>query len=282
MFDVNWQAIIGSQEIFRYLFFRLLPAGITLLLGRWLARRVRPTLRKALLHTDLTASLIHLVDTAVYYLILLTALLLALSFVGVPATTLLTIVGVVVVILGIALQNSLSNFAATVIFLLFKPFEVGDLIETGTVMGRVQEIQLFNTVLLSANNQVHTLPNSKIQNEGVTNYSTSDTLRVDLVFGISYSDDVEKAKQVMAEVLAADGRVLPDPAPLIFVENLGESSVDVAVRPFVNSTDYWAFKFDVIGRMKQALEAAGITIPFPQRDVYVRTSTPLENSQTSS
>ena len=274
MSQVNWQEILGSQVIIRYLLLRLLPAFLTLFVGRWLARRVRPTLRKALLRTAATPSLVNLTDTVVYYLILLSFLILSLSFLGVPSTTLLTIVGVVVVILGIALQNSLSNFAATVIFLLFKPFEVGDLIETGSVMGRVQEIQLFNTVLLAANNQVHTLPNSKIQSEGVTNFSTMDTLRVDLVFSISYSDDVEKARRVIAEVLAADGRVLPDPEPLIFVQELGESSVDVAVRPFVRGEDYWAFKFDVVGRVKQALEAAGLTIPFPQRDIYIKSEGP--------
>lgn len=270
MLGIDWQNILESQEIFRYLLLRLLPVIIVLLLGRWLARRTRPILRRALQRTELTPSLINLTGTIVNYLILLAAFILALSFLGAPTTTVVTTIGIVVVILGIALQASLSNFAATVIFLLFKPFELGDLIETCGVMGRVQEIQLFNTVLLAANNKVHTLPNSKIQDNGVTNYSTKDTLRVDLVFSISYSDDVEKAKQVMANVLAADGRVLPDPEPLIFVQTLGESSVDVAVRPFVRGDDYWTFMFDVVGRMKQALEAAGITIPFPQRDVHFK------------
>lgn len=272
--DIDWQSVFASQEIMRYIVFRLLPAFITLLLGRWAAKRIHPILHKALRRIELTPSLVNLTEVVFHYFILLVALILALSFLGVPSATLLTIIGVVVVVLGIALQNSLSNFAATVIFLLFKPFEVGDLIETCGVMGVVQEIQLFNTVLLAANNKVHTLPNSRIQDYGVTNYSTKDTLRVDMVFSISYTDDFEIAKQVIGDVLAADGRVLPEPEPLIFVQELGESSVDVAVRPFVRGEDYWTFKFDVIGRVKLALESAGLTIPFPQRDVYVKTGSP--------
>ena len=127
---MDWQSVFGSQQILDYLFFRLLPAGITLLLGRWLAGAARPMLRQALQRTNLTTSLINLIDTVVHYLLLLAVLIIALSFFGVPTTALLTIVGIVVVILGIALQTSLSNFAATIIFLLFKPFELGDLIET--------------------------------------------------------------------------------------------------------------------------------------------------------
>ncbi len=173
---------------------------------------------------------------------------------------------------GIALQQSLGNFAATIIFLLFKPFEVGDLIETGGVRGTVKEIQLFNTVLLTFDQKIVTLANAKIQAEGIANFSKTGILRSDMLFGISYDDDLTKAKQLIEELVVADERILTDPQPQIAVLELGDSSVNIGVRPFVKTEDYLNVRFDMIEKVKLRFDEAGITIPYPQRDVHISQS----------
>ena len=268
---------MNFQETFQTI---LLPALIrlglailTLLVGRWLARRGRGWLHATLEKTDLTASLVTLFTTLTFYGIWVMTILTALAVLGVPVNYLVTVGGVVFIVLGIAMQQSLANFAATVIFLLFKPFQVGDLIETsgttGTVTGTVTEIQLFNTVLQRADGKVVTLPNAKIQGDGITNYSKADALRVDLVFGISYSDDIRQARRIAEEVLAADDRILRDPPPQVAVLELAESRVNLAVRPFAKLEDYWQVQLDLQERIKARFDEEGISIPFPQRDIHV-------------
>ena len=182
------------------------------LVGRWLARMARRWVQRGLKKTTLTESVAQLIERATYFCILLGAVLVALAVVGVPTTSLIYTVGIVLVIFGVALQESLSSFAATVIFLTFQPFRVGELIETNGVIGTVREISLFQTILTKADNKILTLPNAQIQNSVLVNYSRMGTLRADLTFGIGYSDDLRKAKQVLQELVAADPRVLAEPA----------------------------------------------------------------------
>lgn len=248
---------------------RLLGVALTFLVGQWLARNSRKWLTAVLQKRGLPKSIVTLLTSLTFATVWLLAILVILALLGVPVYTLIAGIGLVVIVLGIALRESLGNFAATIIFALFKPFETGDLIETANTMGVVQEIELFNTVLLSADNKIHVLPNGLIQSSGLTNLSKMGRLRLDLRFGISYGDDVTLAKQTLYELLVADERVLADPAPIIFVKALGDSAVELAAWPYVRTEDYFAFQIDALEQGKLGLENAGITIPFPQRDVHL-------------
>ena len=248
---------------------RLLGVVAILIVGRAVANLAKKGLLSSLKRTDLTESLNTLIVTLTYYTIMVLSVLLALAVLGVPTTTLVTVAGLVVVVLAIALQSSLGNLAATINFLLFKPFEVGDVIQVGAVLGIVQEIQIFNTILASPDHKIHVLPNAMIANTGLANYSKVGTIRVDLVFGIGYEDDIDKAKQVIGDMLTKDGRVLETPVPQIFVQTLNDSSVDIAAWPFVKIADFLAFQTSITEAVKKGFDEAGITIPYPQRDIHL-------------
>ncbi len=245
-----------------------LSAGIVVL-ARWLAPWSRQRMFTILGRTKLTSALIRLSVTLVYYGVWVVAGMVILGIIGLPLNVILTSFGIVIVVLGIALQQSLRDLAATVNFLLFAPFEIGDLIETAGTIGTVLEIQPLSTAILRGDNKTAILPNGQLQQNGIINYSKIGVLRVDLVFGISYNDDVRKARQIAQQVLDHDPRVLADPAPMIVVLGLGDSSVDLGVRPFVKVADYWQAQWDLTERIKRAFDEASITIPFPQRDVHM-------------
>ena len=253
---------------------RLLGVALTFLVGQWLARNSRKWLTAVLQKRGLPKSIVTLLASITFATVWVLTLLVMLALLGVPVYTLIAGIGLVVIVIGIALRESLGNFAATIIFALFKPFETGDLIETANTMGVVQEIELFNPVLLSADNKVHVLPNGLIQSSGLANLSKIGKLRLDLRFSIGYEDDVALAKQVLHNLLDQDDRVLDDPAPIIFVKALGDSAVELAVWPYVLQENYFAFQYDVLERGKLLLEEAGLTIPYPQRDVHIHQSQP--------
>ncbi len=248
---------------------RLAVAIIVLLLGRRLARIARELVKKALHQAGLTESLVSLFTAVTYYGILLLAVMLALVLMGIPITSIVLAVGVVIVILGIALQESLSNLAATVLFLLFQPYKVGDIVQTAGVMGIIKEIQIFHTVIMTFDNKLVTAPNGKIQDSNIVNYSRLGTLRADVNVQVSYGDDLQQAKQILLDILAADERVLPDPPPSVVILDFGENGILVGVRPFVKLEDYWNMQFDLRERIKARFDEAGITIPFPQRDIHL-------------
>jgi small conductance mechanosensitive channel len=246
---------------------RLAGAFLVLLIGRALARRSRSTLSRALQRRSMAPSIVRLLALMTYYGVLLLAVMLGLALLGLPLTTTLVVLLIVLVVLGIALQQSISNLAATIVFMLFQPFKLGDLIQAGGVMGTVKEIQFLSTVLVTANNLVVTIPNGKIQGEVLINYSTLDMLRTDTTLTVSHRADVEQVTRVLADVLTADGRVLSEPAPQTFVQALGENGMEFAVRAWVKSADYWAFQQDLPGQIKIRFDAEGIAIAHPQREV---------------
>jgi small conductance mechanosensitive channel len=248
---------------------RVGAAILVFIFGRWLAQRARTALRTALSKTALAPSMTRLLLLLAYYGILLLTLITALALIGFPITALLTASLIIVVILGIALQQSIANLAATIIFMLFQPFKLGELIKANNVLGTVKEIQFFSTVLVTGDNMEVTIPNSKIQGDTLLNYTRLGKLRVDFVFGVSYQADLEKVKRVLYELVTSDPRVLADPAPLIFVQELGDNSVQVAARPWVKSEDYWKLQWDLPERVKLRFDAEGIGIPYPQRDVHL-------------
>jgi len=248
---------------------RIAAAIAVLIIGRILAKYGRKTLESALRRTTLTESMISLFVALTYYGILVMTVVTSLIIIGLPVASVVASFSVIIIVLAVALQQSLADLAATINFLLFKPFEVSDIVETGGVLGVVQEIQLFSTVILSPDQKTHVLPNSKIQSGGLANYSKTDDTRLDLTFGIGYNSDVDVAKKVIADILASDERVLTEPAPQIFIGNLGDSSIDITVWPYVHIGDYFAFLADIVENVKKGFDEAGIIVPYPQRDVHL-------------
>jgi len=188
---------------------------------------------------------------------------------GVQTTSLVALIGAAGLTIGLALQGTLSNVASGVMLLIFRPFKVGDVIDTDGVVGKVLDIGLFITELNTPDNIRVILPNSRIWGNQIKNIVANPTRRLDLVFSISYGDDMEKAKSVVREVLAGEKRILPEPAPMIVVGQFGDSSVDLFIRPWVNTAEYWDVRFALLQGIKQAFDQQGITIPFPQRDVHL-------------
>jgi small conductance mechanosensitive channel len=253
---------------------RVGAAFLVLLVGRWLAVRARTALRTAMSKTTLAPSMTRLLLLLVYYSILLITAIVSLALIGFPITALLTASLIVVVILGIALQQSIANLAATIMFMLFQPFKLSELIKANNVLGTVKEIQFFSTVLVTGDNMEVTIPNAKIQGDTLYNYTRLGKLRIDFVFGVSYQSDIEQVKRALSDLFASDARILADPAPRIFVQELGDSSVDIAARPWVRPDDYWDVQWEMPERVKRRFDAEGISIPFPQRDVHLFPAAP--------
>ncbi|MBM4102502.1 MAG: mechanosensitive ion channel [Planctomycetes bacterium] len=246
-------------------------AAIIFFVGRWIAKILSDLIEKALHHARMDATLGKFIRNLTYFAMLAFVAIAALSRLGVQTTSAVAAIGAAGLAVGLALQGSLSNFAAGVLLIIFKPFKVGDFVETAGAKGTVQEIQIFNTVLHSPDNVRIVIPNAQVTGSNIINYTANDKRRVDLVIGVSYGDDLSKVKQVILSVLLADSRVLRSPEPAVAVSALAESSVNLVVRPWVKSEDYWPVYFDLTEKIKVELEANGITIPFPQRDIHIRT-----------
>jgi small conductance mechanosensitive channel len=200
---------------------------------------------------------------------MLFVIIAAINALGVQTASLIALLGAAGLAVGLALQGSLSNFAAGVLIVLFRPYKVGDWIEGGGVSGAVEEVQILTTVLKTGDNKRVIIPNSQIMGSTITNYSANDTRRVDLVVGVSYSDDLDKVRKELEDLVAADERILKDPAVTIAVSELADSSVNFVLRPWVSTADYWAVYFDLTERVKKRFDEVGISIPFPQRDVHI-------------
>ena len=259
---------LADNEVLLFVL-RVAAAIVVFIVGRWLAGRARTALKLALSKTTLAPSMTRLLLLLVYYGILLVTLIVSLALVGFPITALLTASLIIVVILGIALQQSIANLAATIVFMLFQPFKLGELIKANNVLGTVKEIQFFSTVLVTGDNLEVTIPNAKIQGDNLLNYTRLGKLRIDFVFNVSYHSDIEQVKRALSDLFASDARILADPAPRIFVQELGDSSVNIAARPWVKPDDYWDVQWEMPERVKRRFDAEGISIPFPQRDVHL-------------
>jgi small conductance mechanosensitive channel len=244
-------------------------ALVILVLGRLAVRWITGLLKRVLTKRGTDATLSTFVANLAKGILLAVVVIAALGQLGIETTSLVAIVGAAGLAIGLALQGSLSNFAAGVMLIVFRPFKSGDFVEAGGVMGVVEEVQIFTTSLRSPDNKHIIVPNAKIIGDSIVNYSTKDIRRIDLVFGIGYQDDIRKAKDVLHDIIGAEGRVLADPAPTVGVLELGDSSVNFAVRPWVKTADYWDVYFALTEEVKLRFDAEGISIPFPQRDVHV-------------
>ncbi|WP_100656612.1 mechanosensitive ion channel family protein [Alteromonas flava] len=201
--------------------------------------------------------------------LMLFVIVAALDQLGVDTTSLVAILGAAGLAIGLSLQGSLQNFAAGVMLLVFKPFKSGDFVEAGGTMGTVKSIGIFTTIMTTPDNKEIIVPNGAIYGGNITNFSAKETRRVDMVFGIGYGDDLLKAKQVLEAMVKEDERILAEPAAQVAVSELGDSSVNFVVRPWVKSGDYWGVKFDFTEAVKLRFDKEGISIPFPQMDVHV-------------
>lgn len=243
-------------------------AVVIFVIGRILARVLRNSLRIALRRGKIEETLVSFASNLAYALLMVMVIIAALNQLGIQTTSFIAILGAAGLAVGLALQGSLANFAAGMLMIIFKPFKVGDFIEAAGTMGIVEEIEIFTTKMRTPDNKQIIIPNNQITNGNITNFSAKDTRRVDLVVGVSYSDDLNKVKAVLEDLLNQDERILPEPAPTIGVLQLGESSIDFAVRPWVKSGDYWPTLFDLNKAIKERFDAEDISIPFPQRDVH--------------
>jgi len=248
---------------------KVVGAIAVLVIGRMAAGMIRSAVRKAMTKAKIDVTLIPFVASLVYYLVMAVVIIAVLSLFGIQTTSLIAVLGAAGLAVGLALQGTLSNFAAGVMLLLFRPFKVGDFVEVGGIAGSVVAVKIFSTVMKTPDNIMITVPNSQVWGGTIKNYNGFDTRRIDLVMGISYDDDIQVAMDTISRIVNADERVLADPAPQIAVSNLGDSSVDLVVRPWCSGADYWNLRFDLTRQLKEGLEAAGCSIPYPQRDVHM-------------
>jgi small conductance mechanosensitive channel len=249
----------------------LVSAIVIFFVGKWIVNLVVKGMLKAMQKGDMDITLRRFVANLARMLLMLFVIIAAIHQLGIQTASLIALLGAAGLAVGLALQGSLSNFAAGVLIVLFRPYKVGDWIEGGGVSGAVEEVQILTTVLKTGDNKRVIIPNSQIMGTTITNYSANETRRVDLVVGVSYSDDLDKVRKELEGLVAADERILKDPAVTIAVSELADSSVNFVLRPWVKTADYWGVYFDLTEAIKKRFDEVGISIPFPQRDVHRHT-----------
>lgn len=237
--------------------------------GRIVINLVVRGLRKVMQKQGIDKTLETFICNLVRVALLVVVVIAAIGALGVETTSFIAIFGAAGLAVGLALQGSLSNFAAGVLIVLFRPYRVGDFIEAAGISGSVVQVQILTTILKTPDNKQIIVPNSQVMDSIITNYSANDTRRVDMVVGVSYSDDLDKVRNVLEELVAADERILDDPACIIAVHALADSSVNFVVRPWVKTSDYWGVWFDLTEAIKKRFDQDGISIPFPQQDVHL-------------
>jgi len=247
----------------------ILGSILIFLIGKWIARKMVSLLGKLLARQKIDETLIRFLDNIVYYALMVVVLMAAADRLGVDTTSFLAIFGAAGLAVGLALKDSLGNFASGVMLVFFRPFKIGDVVSAGGVTGKVESLTIFNTIFLTFDNQRMIVPNGQITNSVITNVNAYPTRRLDLVFGIGYEDNILTAKAIFKNILESDTRILKDPPPMIVVSELADSSVNFFVRPWVETQDYWDVKFDLTEKIKLALDEAGISIPYPQTDIHL-------------
>lgn len=244
---------------------QILTALAILIIGLFLIRIVTKLSRKLMKNSGVEITLQKFLSNLVGWTLKILLFVVVISKLGIETTSFAAILAAAGLAVGFALQGSLSNFAGGVLIMIFKPFKIGDLIEAQGEMGVIKEIEIFTTKLTGLSNKEIIIPNGSLSNGTIVNYTTEGTRRVNLVFGVGYDSDIKKAKEVLLNVLTSHPLVLQDPAPTVNVSELADSSINFAVRPWCNTDDYWAVYFDVTENTKEALDAAGIEIPYPHR-----------------
>jgi len=239
--------------------------------GKMVISLVVRGLHKVMQRQEVDKTLETFVCNLVRMVLLVVVVIAAIGQIGIETTSFIAIFGAAGLAVGLALQGSLSNFAAGVLIVLFRPYRVGDFIEAAGINGSVEQVQILTTVLKTGDNKQVIVPNGQIMDSIITNYSANDTRRVDMVVGVSYDDDLDKVRDTIKELIAAEDRILDEPACTIAVSALADSSVNFVVRPWVKTPDYWGVMFDLTEAIKKRFDKDGITFPFPQQDVHLHT-----------
>ncbi|MAF83327.1 MAG: mechanosensitive ion channel [Gammaproteobacteria bacterium] len=258
-----------STEFISLIGFRLAYAIAIFFVGKWIAKLLTGLAKRGMAKANIEDTLEHFLGNMLYYTLMIAVIIATINKLGVQTTSLLAVVGAAGLAIGLALQGSLSNFASGIMIVIFRPYRVGDFIDAGGVTGTVEEVQIFTTIMKTPDNKKIIIPNSKIMAGEITNFSANPTRRVDLVAGCGYNDDLDQVRKVLEEIIASDDRILDDPAPAVALAELGDSSVNFVVRPWVKSADYWAVHCDTLEQIKKRFDAEGFSIPYPQRDIHV-------------
>ncbi len=265
-FQGLWQKVLELATSYGI---KLILAIIVLIIGLRIIKSLTKGLTRVLRKSDVSESLIPFLRSLTSVGLKVLLFISILGMVGVEMTSFIAVLGAAGLAVGLSLQGTLQNFAGGVIILLFKPYKVGDYIETQGYAGTVKEIQIFTTIMHTPDNKVIIIPNSPIATGSLINYSAQETRRVDFKFGIGYGDDIEKAKKVLNDIVNKHEKVMKEPAPFVRVVELADSSVNFAVRAWANSSDYWDVYFDITEQVKKNFDKEGISIPFPQSDVHI-------------
>ena len=254
----------------------VVPFGINLVLaalifyvGRSIARFLTKLTGRLMKRADVDESLIKFLTDLAYALLLMVVVIAALERLGIQTTAAVAVLGAMGLAVGFAMQGSLGNFASGVMLMIFKPYTIGDLVRLSGEVGHVEAIKIFNTVIITLDNRTIIIPNGSVTGGTIENLSAKGKIRIDMVFGIGYDDDIKKAKEIFMDILTSDERVMKDPGPTVAVLELADNSVNFAVRPYVDPAVYWDVHFHVHEQVKLRLDEAGISIPYPQRDVHL-------------
>ena len=248
---------------------KIATAVAIFLVGKLLIRLVVRALSTLMTKQEVDKTLETFICNLVRTTLMVVVIIAAIGAIGVETTSFIAIFGAAGLAVGLALQGSLSNFASGVLIVLFRPYRVGDFIEAAGIAGSVEEVQILTTILKTGDNKQIIVPNSQIMDSIITNYSANDTRRVDMLVGVSYDDDLDKVRATLEDLVAAEDRILDEPATTIAVSALADSSVNFVLRPWVNSSDYWGVTFDLTEAIKKRFDKEGISFPFPQQDVHL-------------
>ncbi len=248
-----------------------------MIIGRWVARLLAAAFDKALQRSEVDETLRNFLRQITYYSLLVVVFIIALAYLGIPTTSLVAILGASALAIGLALQDTLGNFASGILIIFLKTYQVGDLVEIGDKIGTVRSVGFFHTELRTPDNKILLIPNGDVMDGNIINYSEMDWIRVDMTFGIGYDDDLRQAKRILHEIVTSDERITADPEPIIGVLELGDNSVNLALRPYVKLEDMFNVRFDIIEQVKLRFDAEGISIPYPQRDVHLIGAMPSAN-----
>ena len=270
--DFSFEKLSDPQALLEL----LLPYGLKLIgalaifiIGRWIALFAVSLLEKSLNRAKTDETVVEFLSVVGYVVLMAFVVIAALGQLGVQTTAAAAIIGGSALALGLSLQGQIASVASGVMLIFFRPMRKGDFVECAGQMGTVVSVKIVNTLLVTTNNQEITIPNNQVWNSPITNYSARPTRRMDLTVSISYDDDIDKAKQILRDIIAADERVLKEPAPNVAVGAMGESSIDILFRPWFKTPDYWGGYWDMVETIKKRFDAEKITIPFPQRDVHL-------------
>ncbi|MDY6821385.1 MAG: mechanosensitive ion channel [Deferribacterota bacterium] len=250
--------------------FKIVVSLIILVIGIWLSKRLVNFLNKIFKRNRFDPTIGDFLLSIIYYALIVLVFIIALSNIGIQTSSIIALIAAAGLAIGLSLQNSLSNFASGIIIITFRPFNVGDFVKIGDVAGSVEKIGIFGTYINTYDNLKIFVPNSKITSDNIINYAANDKRMHDIVVSVSYSDDIKKVKDVLLNILKSDERVLDEPEPYVMVKEFAESSINFGVRPWVSRDVYWPFLWDFNEKVKIAFDKEGITIPFPQRDIYIK------------